>query len=398
VPLADGLATCTTGGVLGVRRLLPWIVAVSLAVIAIASAALLWLRMEEPGDAAGAGHEAAAAVAGDGDSPLAALATAVGIDEDDCGLDVLYAATGGITGNAEGESPVAAAPRARFALKFKDEVSPYRLISTFVLPGEQLEVEAVLSDQPMALEAAAEAGELVRLRPDRWRWTAPQEPGVHCLSVREPGAAAGTCLNVFVMVPYDGEDEVNGYRIGTYQRTPLRGQAAYAMPSGLVEVTRANLGTWVSPHFRLAQFVGKQESGYPKYVVLRTRLLLKLESVLEELGQRGIRSDTLYVMSGYRTPFYNASIGNRTKYSRHSYGDAADVFVDRDRDGRMDDINGDGKSNLSDALLVYGMVETLSAETWFEPFEGGLGIYPPNPRFGPMVHLDTRGTKTRWKG
>ena len=58
----------------------------------------------------------------------------------------------------------------------------------------------------------------------------------------------------------------------------------------------------------------------------------------------------------------------------------------------------DGKANLSDALLIYGMVDELSKDTWFQPFEGGLGIYPPNPRFGPMVHMDTRGEKARWKG
>lgn len=376
------------------RRTLLWVIAISLAVIAIASAAMLWLRIAGEPAAEEAGEETAETSS---ESPLAEIATAVGIDEDDCGLDVLYAATGGITGNAEGKSPVES-PRAPFSLKFKDEVSPYSLISTFVLPGEQVEVEAVFTDQPTRLEASVEVGELVTLGPDRWRWTAPQEPGVHCLAVREVGSPQSTCLNLFVMVPYQGEEEINGYRIGQYQRTPLKGQPEYAMPRGLIEVTRANLGTWVSPHFRLAQFVGKQESGYPKYLVLRTRLLLKLESVLEELRERGVASDTLFVMSGYRTPFYNASIGNVTKYSRHSYGDAADVFVDRDNDGRMDDITGDGKSNLSDALLIYGMVEELSKDTWFQPFEGGLGIYPPNPRFGPMVHMDTRGEKARWKG
>jgi hypothetical protein len=375
-----------------VRRTLLWVIAVCLVVIAMAAAAMLWLRIAG-GDAEDVAVEKTAEAA----SPLAELATAVGIDEDECGRDMLYAASGGITGNAEGKSPVEN-PRAPFALKFKDEVSPYSLMSTFVLPGEQIEVEAVFTDQPIKLEAAVEEGELVTLRADRWRWTAPQEPGVHCLSVREAASPQSTCLNVFVMVPYQGEEEVNGYRIGHYERTPLGGQPTYAMPRGLVEVTRANLGTWVSPHFRLAQFVGKQESDYPKYLVLRTRLLLKLETVLEELRKRGVGSDTLFVMSGYRTPFYNAAIGNRTKYSRHSYGDAADVFVDRDDDGRMDDITGDGKADLRDALLIYGMVEELSQDTWFQPFEGGLGIYPPNPRFGPMVHLDTRGTKTRWKG
>ncbi len=65
------------------------------------------------------------------ESPLTELATAVGFDEDDCGLDILYAVTGGITGNAEGKSPVES-PRAPFSLKFKDEVSPYSLMSSFV--------------------------------------------------------------------------------------------------------------------------------------------------------------------------------------------------------------------------------------------------------------------------
>ena len=382
------------------RRTSLWVLAVSVAVLAAASVALLWLRTAENEVLEAAGEEAAPEP-GDADAsaadPLAGIATALAVDEDDCGRDVLYAATGGITGNAEGESPVTN-PKAAFSLKFKDEVSPYSLMSTFVLPGETLDVEAVFTDQPTTLEAAAEVGDLVRVGPDRWRWTAPQEPGVHCIAVREKGAPESTCLNAFVMVPYAGEDVLNGYRIGAYERTPLRGLAEYEVPRGLIEVTRENLGTWVSPHFRLAQFLGKQESGYPKYLVLRTRLLLKLESVVEQLAQRGIETDTLFVMSGYRTPFYNRAIGNRTTYSRHSYGDAADVFVDRDGDGRMDDITGDGKADLGDALLIYGMVEDLAKETWFQPFEGGLGIYPPNPRFGPMVHMDTRGQKTRWKG
>lgn len=282
------------------RRTLLSIIAVSLTVLAITSAGLFWLRLAGPREIDEAGEETAEST----ESPVAELATAVGIDEEDCGLDTLYAG-GGITGNAEGKSPIEH-PRAPFSLKFKDEVSSYSLMSTFVLPGEQVEVEAVFTAQRTQLEAEVEAGELVTLGPDRWRWKAPQEPGVHCLSVREVGSQQSTCLNVFVMVPYQGEEAVNGYRIGHYQRTPLKGQPAYEMPRGLVEVTRANLGTWVSPHFRLAQFVGKQESDYPKYLVLSTRLLLKLETVLEQLSERGIRADTplrLFVMSGYRTPF-----------------------------------------------------------------------------------------------
>ena len=97
---------------------------------------------------------------------------------------------------------------------------------------------------------------------------------------------------------------------------------------------------------------------------------------------------------------YSATRASRgeTRAMLYAATDAADVFVDLDDNGRMDDINGDGKADLGDALLIYGMVEELSKDTWFQPFEGGLGIYPPNPRFGPMVHMDTRGEKARWKG
>lgn len=69
-------------------------------------------------------------------------------------------------------------------------------------------------------------------------------------------------------------------------------------------------------------------------MLLTTRLLLKLELLLDAFRERGIDAETLFVMSGYRTADYNRLIGNTTSYSRHAYGDAADVFVDRD--GVMD--------------------------------------------------------------
>jgi hypothetical protein len=376
------------------RRRALWVIATGVAVIAVAAGALLWLRLAGEPEAEIAARPETEAVA---KSPLAEIATAIGVDEDQCDHDALRSEDARIGGTPRGKSPVAN-PRGGFSLKFKDEVNPYTLMSTFVLPGERLEIEAVFTDQPSKLEATAEEGQLERLAADRWRWTAPATAGHYCIRVRDAAGDGSSCLNAFVMVPYRGEATVNGYPIGQYQRQPLRGMAAYLMPVGLVEVDEESLGTWVSPHFQLGQFLCKQGGGFPKYVVLRTRLLLKLEMVLERLRERDVETDALFVMSGCRTPHYNASIGNTTKYSRHSYGDAADVFVDRDGNGRMDDINGDGKTDLADALVIYGMLDELSADSWYQQFEGGLGLYPPNPRFGPMVHTDTRGGKVRWKG
>jgi len=98
----------------------------------------------------------------------------------------------------------------------------------------------------------------------------------------------------------------------------------------------------VSPHFKLGQFLCKQPGGFPKYLVLDEILVLKLELILEELNRRGHAADTLHIMSGYRTPYYNKAIGN-VDYRRHLWGKAADIFIDAaPADDMMDDLNRDG--------------------------------------------------------
>ncbi|NBC16040.1 MAG: hypothetical protein GVY18_01850, partial [Bacteroidetes bacterium] len=89
-------------------------------------------------------------------------------------------------------------------------------------------------------------------------------------------------------------------------------------------------------------------------------------------------------------------IGNRTKYSRHLYGGAADIFVDVDADGAMDDLNDDGRVTRADAKVLAAIVEAQSDETWYQPFLGGLGIYGPAPHRGPFIHVDVRGHRARW--
>jgi len=205
-------------------------------------------------------------------------------------------------------------------------------------------------------------------------------------------------LNVFVIVPLSRARDgwINGYHIDAYPSVPLKGLAAYKPPRGFIEVTEANADTPVSPHFTLRQFLCKQEGEFPKYVVLRERLLLKLELLLERVNAVGYRCDTFQVMSGYRTPFYNRSIGN-VKYSRHVYGGAADIFIDeRPRDGVMDDLNGDGRTDLYDAGVLYDLIDKLYGTDAYAPFIGGLGRYDATPAHGPFVHVDVRGFHARW--
>lgn len=285
-----------------------------------------------------------------------------------------------------------------FAVKFKDEVSPYPVMAMFVMPGETVPLEAVLTDTLARYSAEAGSGRLERDGPARWRWTAPRSTGVSAIVVRDSTSGETIALNAFVMVPRPAGPTIRGFRIGRYQTRPLRGDPSYERPAGMVEVTEANRGTFVAPHFTLGQFVSKQPGSYPKYLVLRERLLLKLEMLLEEASRLGLPVTTFHILSGYRTPYYNRSIGNETRYSRHLYGDAADIYVDEDGDGIMDDLDGDGRVSLDDAKLLAGLVERLSRSSWYRPFQGGLGLYRANPAHGPFIHVDVRGYRARWGG
>jgi hypothetical protein len=286
--------------------------------------------------------------------------------------------------------------KASFALKFKDELSPYRVLAAFVMPGARMDLEAVSASPSSRFAAQADAGRLAATGSRRWSWTAPILPGLARIAVTDLSTGEAIALQAFVLVPYHGTETLNGYRIGRYEPVPLRGDPAYRVPAGFVEVTPQNEDTLVAPHFRLGQFLCKQAGGHPRYLVLRERLLLKLERLLEQANEAGLRADTFHVMSGYRTPDYNRAIGNRTRYSRHCYGDAADIFIDQDLDGRIDDLDRDGRIGLRDGAVIYDLVERLSGEAWFRPFQGGMHLYPATAAHGPMVHVDARGRPVRW--
>ena len=335
--------------------------------------------------------------AGDPEQRLAEEGEMPVTDEDDCGLDYEAGTSDPELdpGRAAGTSQYAA-ESVSFAVQFQDEVNPYRLMSAFLMPGESLDLEPVLTDEGADFALSSDAGDLERLSADEWRWTAPREPGIYCITVSAVESGETMCVNAFVLTPWDGRKVMNGYRIGSYPTDLYKGLDTYAAPKGFIEVTEENQDTWVTPHLQLKQFVCKQAGGFPKYMTLRTRMLLKLERLLTEAQEAGIPVETFYVMSGYRTPFYNAAIGNQTIYSRHTHGDAADIFVDLDRDGRMDDIDGSGDVTAQDARALAGLVEALQDEPWYRPFIGGLGLYGPAPHRGPFIHVDTRGFRARW--
>lgn len=192
---------------------------------------------------------------------------------------------------------------------------------------------------------------------------------------------------------------VGGYRVGYWpeEKGRLRSEA-YENPSGFIEVTRENQYMRVSEHFQLHDFLTHDQADvWPKYVVLREPLLDKLELVIQDLERHGVRATGMHVLSGFRTPHYNLGLGaesGRALDSRHQFGDAADVIIDSDDNGRMDDINHDGRVNFADARVVLAAVERV--ERAYPDLVGGVGLYPSSGPAGPFAHIDVRGERARW--
>ena len=222
---------------------------------------------------------------------------------------------------------------------------------------------------------------------------APPKPGFYRLSVvRGAERQVVDELTLAVLVPFSQKagTTLNGYRIGTYLAEKL-GTKQVERPTGFVEVASANADLPLTKHFKLSDFITHDDQEtWPRYAAISPKLLDKLELVLSELArQRG--NDTrvglrVSVHSGYRTPSWNL-VNRFAGDSRHQYGDAADVAIDA---------NGDGRITLSDSKLVALAVEVV--ERNYPDLIGGFGLYS-GPRYRtPYVHIDARGTRARWRG
>ena len=275
--------------------------------------------------------------------------------------------------------------------------------------GESGEVRIVVQ-QPgdsLALPDSVPAGVEVVYRPvegaDSAAGAAGQEsaspsgPGIWNVLVRVRDAIRPIPeLSVVTLVP---ATELRGGRLGSYRLGSWPDETGnYAPPRGFVRVTPENMDTPVSEHIRLRDFLTKgQEDVWPKYVAVSTHVLDKVELTIQELERLGHPVEDVFVVSGFRTPWYNETGGDtsgRGALSRHMYGDALDFAVDNDGDGRMDDLSGDGRVTVADARVIAAAAETVERE--HPNLIGGIGIYAPTGAHAGFVHLDTRGYRARW--
>jgi hypothetical protein len=262
-------------------------------------------------------------------------------------------------------------------------------IGRFVMPGDTLWLDVRGTAEHSGFVAAG--GELAEVN-GQTCWVAPGDPGLYPIMV-----SCGPALrhiNAFVLVPYSGLDKkgyLRGVRMGRYPASsPFPN---FTTPRGFVEVTPDNFETPISQRYRLRDLCPQQPEGFPKYVALREELLVKLELLSDFVAEKGYPCERLSILSGFRSPQYNRR--NRTgRNSAHVYGGAADLFVDADGDGHMDDLNHDGTVNRRDSKLLAGFVDEF--EQRYPELVGGCGWYSRNRWRGPFVHIDVRGTPSRW--
>lgn len=299
--------------------------------------------------------------------------------------------------------PAVAAPfdhgQAGFSVEIRGWTSSLHTFFATALPGEKVLVKIASREANTVYQLLFDGRSVAADASGQWQIHAPVKPGVSTLVFRRKGADADAMrITLFTLVPAvkvrDGV--LNGYRIGRYPDKPYKGLDSYRPPRGYIEVTEASKALQISPHFTLGQFLCKQVSGYPKYLVLRPGLLLKLEGLLADVNKRGVRADSFVIMSGYRTPYYNAAIKN-VKNSRHVWGGAADIFIDVNPvDGVMDDLNGDGRITKGDAMVLYHWADQYVRQYGREDLLGGVGAYNSTASHGPFVHIDVRGQAARW--
>lgn len=267
----------------------------------------------------------------------------------------------------------------------------------FALPGETVQYPLELQGDPsnlsyqwVRLADSVSADSLLPL--SGARFLAPAVAGFYQLAlVRGAERRFVDGMTLAVLVPFSQKSgtSLNGFRIGTYVAERLGG--GRERPAGFVEIAKHDVDLPLTTHLRLADFITRDgQDTWPRYAALNPRLLDKLELVIAQVaalrggGELRLSVD---VHSGYRTPAYNRSVRRAARDSRHQYGDAADVTIDADGDGRI---------TRADSRIVTQAVEAV--ERAHPDLAGGLGVYTSRRYPQPYVHIDARGRRARWRG
>jgi hypothetical protein len=221
----------------------------------------------------------------------------------------------------------------------------------------------------------------------------PDSHGTYTVTVSDSIAVQ----HYVMIVPLDRSQlrtaTINSFPIGFYGD----GNSRDNLPSrGFIELWPDAFNARISTHLTFSDFLGHTEGGWPQYMVLDLRLVYKLECVFEKIALSYPAARGIHCISGFRTPAYNAAIGNDTGFSLHLYGAAADFWIEGwPENNLIDDLDRNKRIDVFDGEYIVEVTRELEAAG--EVAVGGASAYRWITSHGPFVHLDTRGSAAVWQ-
>ncbi len=283
------------------------------------------------------------------------------------------------------DDPVPASPALRMSV---DGVPlPDHRVAFVVMPGDSV----TLSLGGMEAGWSATAGEPSSGYGAAFGWRAPRSHGIFHLDASSGESAEQYTVIVPVETCRWRTTTLNSFAIGSYGD----GDGTERKPGYFIEVGSSGMGARVTTHLTLGDFLCHVEGSYPQYMALDLRLADKMEELLIAVQEVYPQASGIHSISGFRTPAYNAAIGNDTGESLHLYGMAADIWIESwPANGLMDDIDRNKRVDVYDGEYLVEIIRALEAQG--RVVTGGASAYRWIPAHGPFVHLDIRGSRAVW--
>ena len=126
-----------------------------------------------------------------------------------------------------------------------------------------------------------------------------------------------TCLQTEHIL--DAKINVRDYTYPDPANFPRQGQASqYRPPTWLVNLKDLDPKLRLSENFVLEDFMANYKG---QFALFSTFAATRVQLIRNKIKK------PLYVTSGYRSPGYNSSINGASRWSRHTYGDAVDLWT-----------------------------------------------------------------------
>lgn len=227
-----------------------------------------------------------------------------------------------------------------------------------------------------------------------FRFTLSRSHGVFTLTAHN----ASSLQEWAVIVPVQGSrmrtTTLNSYPMGFFGGTQT--VTRRHIPDRFIELNGSTIGTRLSTHFAISDFLCTIRGDWPQYMALDLQLVQKLEALLSQVRTLYPEARSIHIISGFRTPAYNSEIGNETDTSLHLYGKAADFWIEGwPPNNLMDDVDRNKRIDVYDGEYLIGLVRALEARG--DVAAGGASAYRWTESHGPYVHVDTRGSAARWQ-